>query len=145
MTEVCLKFDTAEMCITRNTPVPVHTACSCLLLMRTAQAIVGTLADLIYTHTVSNIPVKNYLYKVQQKPPSSLLPWKQYPKILIYNYSYCTFWEREQVSWYFELSQPQRITSQPKTMFNRPLFTLQASHQTTNYQKNQNQYQHKFA
>ena len=40
------------------------------------------------------------------------------------------------VNWYFESSQPQRNTSRLKTMFNlSPIYTLHASHQTTNYSK----------
>ena len=43
---------------------------------------------------------------------------------------------RELVSWYFEPSQPQRITSRLKTQCSiRFLFTLHASHQTTNCPK----------
>ena len=44
------------------------------------------------------------------------------------------------VSGYFELSEPQRITSGLKQTSICPLFTLHTNHQTTNSLKPQNQY-----
>ena len=52
--------------------------------------------------------------------------------------------ERERETWYFEPSQPQRITSGLKQTSICLLFTLHTSHQTTTFQKPQNQCWHKF-
>ena len=46
--------------------------------------------------------------------------------------------ERELVSWYFEPSQPQRITSELKQTSICLLFTLHTSHQAKIFQKPQN-------